>query len=1161
MDKLLRYLITATLVIACLIGANCYSYAQNKTVASLYSNEGSIFVRRTGVSVWQPIKGGDSFYEGDTVRTGTDGKAAFQFVDGALVRIGRFSAMTFEKVLANGNPSVTHTQGKAYFFSRGARREPEINTTTVNAAIFGTELVIETNEDSTTIDVLHGSVKASNSFGATTLAPGERAVTKRGSPPAKSILVRPADSVQWMIRFPFILIESDIVSSPDVGCSGACASAVHEVFTQVKSGRSLIEALNNSSNKLKSTDRGALLEAIALWRVGEIARAAANIKAMSQTMSAPDSALRELLLGFLELQNSNLTAAQQHLSASTKLRADLINAQLLQSYISQASGDLDDALSIIKSSRQEHQDVPELFDREAELLLSFDRYEDTKALLEKRELAFGTSSMSAALSGFAAISRKDFAQAQLDFATALSEDPSQALPYFGQALIKVNDRDYDSAKDLLSHAVQLEPSTAIYRSYLGKLFFENAQSEHSRQEFDAAIALDPNDPTPHLYRSFVDVAQNDPIKGLADVEQSIQLNDGRAVYRSSLLLDRDLAVRSAGLSRVFTELGFSEAARIEAIKSITTDYGNYSAHRLLSESYDSILDVEARQSEQRVADLMAPLSFNLFNSLGEAAALGDYNALFDKKETREAFSTTWNSNQDQIGGELLAVGKGDSLGYLFSYQPFYRNGSNHGAFASQNRLRGALQYELTPDDRLILDGSFKLFRQEGQTDADYSDDVHVGVVRAGYNHRISSNTRFLMQGEFARDRENTAIERDDRPGIVQENIPDGAEFDADLVAQESARQRVQRNSLATQLLYTSTYLDSVSGVEGLYADTSRRETSPAYGFYSLCQDDSGEECGTGAGGDLTSSASGALRSGEVYQYVSLKVPRKANLTLGLAGTSVEHDLTEVPPFLSGRGKENSLDPKIGLVLTPTKWLTTRAAYFETLQKSVLEDLSSLEPTLIGGLNQRFNDLSAARSRNLAFGLDVKDPNLFYAGAQYTRRHIIEPIGDVTETASYDGENLASLPPSSDGFIDSNANSDIFRGYLYSVLSPRAVLTADTLMNWYDLDEFGSTDSTNTRRFRFGYRRFFGKHLSLSTQGTFRDQNTTTSADTTRSYDNGGFWLFDTALSYRLSEQRGRMFFRIDNILDREFEYDQSVGLEPAVLKGRSFILGISYNFF
>ncbi|MEI6517465.1 MAG: hypothetical protein WCN89_02120, partial [bacterium] len=174
---------------------------------------------------------------------------------------------------------------------------------------------------------------------------------------------------------------------------------------------------------------------------------------------------------------------------------------------------------------------------------------------------------------------------------------------------------------------------------------------------------------------------------------------------------------------------------------------------------------------------------------------------------------------------------------------------------------------------------------------------------------------------------------------------------------------------------------------------------------------------------------------------------------------------------------------------------------------------------------------------------------------------IEPIGYVTETASYDGENLASLPPSSDGFIDSNANSDIFRGYLYSVLSPRAVLTADTLMNWYDLNEFDSTDGINTRRFRFGYRRFFGKHLSLSTQGTFRDQNTTTSADTTRSYDNGGFWLFDTALSYRLSEQRGRMFFRIDNILDREFEYDQSVGLEPAVLNGRSFILGISYNFF
>ena len=115
------------------------------------------------------------------------------------------------------------------------------------------------------------------------------------------------------------------------------------------------------------------------------------------------------------------------------------------------------------------------------------------------------------------------------------------------------------------------------------------------------------------------------------------------------------------------------------------------------------------------------------------------------------------------------------------------------------------------------------------------------------------------------------------------------------------------------------------------------------------------------------------------------------------------------------------------------------------------------------------------------------------------------------------------------------------------------------MNWYDLDEFGSTDSTNTRRFRFGYRRFFGKHLSLSTQATFRDQSTPTINDSGGFSDS--FWLFDTALSYRLSEQRGRMFFRIDNILDREFDFDQSVGLEPAVLKGRSFILGISYNFF
>jgi outer membrane receptor protein involved in Fe transport len=61
-------------------------------------------------------------------------------------------------------------------------------------------------------------------------------------------------------------------------------------------------------------------------------------------------------------------------------------------------------------------------------------------------------------------------------------------------------------------------------------------------------------------------------------------------------------------------------------------------------------------------------------------------------------------------------------------------------------------------------------------------------------------------------------------------------------------------------------------------------------------------------------------------------------------------------------------------------------------------------------------------------------------------------------------------------------------------------------------------------------------------------------------DPKGFWLFDTGVSYRFAEQRGRIFARVDNILDRNFTYDQSVGLESPILEGRSFVVGVAYNF-
>ena len=160
---------------------------------------------------------------------------------------------------------------------------------------------------------------------------------------------------------------------------------------------------------------------------------------------------------------------------------------------------------------------------------------------------------------------------------------------------------------------------------------------------------------------------------------------------------------------------------------------------------------------------------------------------------------------------------------------------------------------------------------------------------------------------------------------------------------------------------------------------------------------------------------------------------------------------------------------------------------------MLEDLSSLEPTLVGGINQRFNDLSGAQSRNLGFGLDAKEPNCIYAGPQYTRRHIVNSYGDVMDAAQYDNRVTTPLPPIDYGMVDAHSDADIVRGYVSTILSRSSALSSEALYQRVaetdqELRQDASFDSVvSTQPYRFGYRYFLGTHLSFLTQATYRDQ--------------------------------------------------------------------------
>jgi hypothetical protein len=103
------------------------------------------------------------------------------------------------------------------------------------------------------------------------------------------------------------------------------------------------------------------------------------------------------------------------------------------------------------------------------------------------------------------------------------------------------------------------------------------------------------------------------------MQQAIELNGNRAVYRSKQALDSDLAARSSAVGRIYNDLGFGQRALVEGWKSLNADQRDYSAHRFLADTYQNLPRHEAaRTSELLQSQLLQPLNITPVQpSLGE----------------------------------------------------------------------------------------------------------------------------------------------------------------------------------------------------------------------------------------------------------------------------------------------------------------------------------------------------------------------------------------------------------------------------------------------------------------------------------------------------------------------------------------------------------------
>ena len=158
--------------------------ASAKQFATLRLLDGQVAVQR-GNGAFETGQDGTSLREGDTVRTGSDGRASIEYFDGSLTRLDFDTSFTLVTLESLGDAPASRViessqaQGNSYHRVAelsDARSRFQIETPTATASVIGTGYAVLVHEGSTTIAVLDGVVTARGSGGSVEIPTGDMAI-------------------------------------------------------------------------------------------------------------------------------------------------------------------------------------------------------------------------------------------------------------------------------------------------------------------------------------------------------------------------------------------------------------------------------------------------------------------------------------------------------------------------------------------------------------------------------------------------------------------------------------------------------------------------------------------------------------------------------------------------------------------------------------------------------------------------------------------------------------------------------------------------------------------------------------------------------------------------------------------------------------------------
>ncbi|HKQ39102.1 MAG TPA: FecR domain-containing protein, partial [Verrucomicrobiae bacterium] len=704
----------------------------------LLTKEGK--VEATGkLTNWMPAEVGLKLAVFDRLRTLALSRATVRLAELGRLRVDELTTMEIlPPTQSAGKGIIDLKAGAVYIFTRDKPREFLLQTPHAIGASRGTEFVVEVDPAGrTVVTVFDGEVELYNPQGSVTLTNGSQGTVLPGQAPVMTAVIQATSVVQWWLYYP------GVIDPDELSFTLAEETALANSLSAYRSG-DLLQALTNyPAGRVATSDAERIYRAGLLLAVGQVDKAETELNAVPAA-SPLSVALRTVIVA---VTGRGAVKPDKGATASE---------WLAQSYLQQPTN-LETSLALARAAVEKSPRFGFAWARVAELEFSFGRLNATDRALRKALELSPRNAQALALRGFVLAAQNRISEAQQVFEEALSIDGALGNAWLGRGLCRIRQGDTEGGRADIQTAAALEPNRSLLRSYLGKAFDQVHDDFHAFKELELAKRLDTNDPTPWLYSALIDYERNRINDAVRSLEKSVELNDNRHIYRSELLLDQDRAVRSASLATIYQRAGLSEVSVREAARAVIDDYGNYSAHLFLANSFDAFRDPTrfnlryetAWFNELLLANLLAPVGAGTFS---QNISQQEYSRLFERN--RLGLVTTTDVRSDAQYREVASqFGTFGNTSYSLDLDYQRNEGVRPNNELTRIEWYTQIKQQLTAQDSIFLLAKYQdyhsgdNFQYYDPTNArrDFSfDDSQTPIVVGGYHREWAPGVHTLF---------------------------------------------------------------------------------------------------------------------------------------------------------------------------------------------------------------------------------------------------------------------------------------------------------------------------------------------------------------------------------------------------------------------------------